>query len=705
MTIERKNMQEFVSCRAGVIGFVVALVMMAAGCREANEPAMSSDTQLNSLRIACQDEELFFIQRPLETEYVTTVPYANRNVVVEAEAADAKATVAYSPLPENGTVALHEGANTLVITVTAEDRTTTQTYTILVVVDEEVSLSGRVTVLAGEDVAPKAITVNAYAEASGQEAVARIGQAVVDDAGDALWQMQIPCIYRTVYLEVVIVDDRGQSYTKQFAAEEIPESGKEDIDLQVSFRSPQITSFIFSAAATEPADDLAGEIDQEQSRITVHTQQWIEHIDALNATFVATGTVTVDSVAQESGLTPNDFRREKIYTVTNDGGVRKEYAVAFESPQVSGLPILKIDTKDGQNITSKEDYVKTNIRLVVPDNPAYEFEHAEYADEIRGRGNTTWVYDKKPYRIKFDRKISLFDLEAAKSWVLLANHLDPTLLMNTVAFELGRRFGLPYTNHYIPVELFLNGSYRGSYLLTEQLQVGKGRVDIDEKEGFLVEVDSYYDEDPKFRTDHYFLPVMIKSPEDLPDDAGYDFVKNSLQALDAAVFDLAFPDNGYRDLIRMRTFVDYMLINELTGNTEMRGPKSVYMYCDKAPDTLVSIGPVWDFDWAFGYTGSGRDYFTGATGRPYREWHPFFRRFFDDPVFRIQYRARWNEMYPDIIAVENFIDEMAAVLDKSQKENFILWGNDQVDYAAEIGRMKSWWREHVASLHIEINRY
>jgi hypothetical protein len=66
------------------------------------------------------------------------------------------------------------------------------------------------------------------------------------------------------------------------------------------------------------------------------------------------------------------------------------------------------------------------------------------------------------------------------------------------------------------------------------MQVGEGRVDIDEDEGFFVELDSYYDEEPKFRTDSYNLPVMIKSPEDL-DDPGYDFVKTAINALATAM--------------------------------------------------------------------------------------------------------------------------------------------------------------------------
>jgi hypothetical protein len=270
--------------------------------------------------------------------------------------------------------------------------------------------------------------------------------------------------------------------------------------------------------------------------------------------------------------------------------------------------------------------------------------------------------------------------------------------------ELGQRFGLPYTNHYTHVEVFLNGTYQGSYVLTEQMQVGKGRVDIDEKEGFFVEVDSYYDEDPKFRTDFFDLPVMIKSPEDVPFPEGYAFVINSLNKLDSLMFDDSFPDNGYRDLIDMETLVDFLMVNEIVTNRELMWPKSMYMYKDKGNDAKINMGPLWDFDWAFGYNADEQTYFTRSKSRTFEGWHAFLYRFFRDPVFVAAYKKRWNEMYADIADMEAFMDEMAASLEKSRAENFKLWGGNSDDYNQLIESMKAWWRERIAYLNVEINK-
>jgi spore coat protein CotH len=377
----------------------------------------------------------------------------------------------------------------------------------------------------------------------------------------------------------------------------------------------------------------------------------------------------------------------------------------------TGLPIIKISTKNKQAITSKETYVPMDIQIIDPVNSGNNLELTSSDDEdedeevqgIRGRGNTTWGHPKKPYRLKFGKKQSLFGLKKAKSWVLLANHQDPTLLMNTIAFELGQRFGLSFTNHYIHVELVLNGVYEGSYVLTEQVQVGEGRVNIAAKKGFLVELDAYYDEEPKFKTDLYTLPVMIKSPEDLDDPAGYDFVKMAINGLEAAMKEDTFPESGYRDLIDMGTFADFLLINEIVGNLELGHPKSTYMYKDK-DDAKISMGPLWDFDWAFGYSGSGRAYFKSPETRSGR--HAFFQRFFDDPSFCAEYKKHWNDNYSKIAAITSFIEEMAIKLDRSQQANYRVWQwRDGLNYQREIAKMKAWLTQRIAYLHREINKY
>jgi hypothetical protein len=435
--------------------------------------------------------------------------------------------------------------------------------------------------------------------------------------------------------------------------------------------TPEITAFSLPQLA-------AATIDQEAGTISFSTREWIDDIDALAATFTASGIVQVDGVLQASGTTKNDFRRSLQYTVSTGKFAHRTYTVRLDAPQATGLPVIRIDTQDGQEVVSKEAYLQASITISDPRNPGFDYKGVALRDQVRGRGNTTWTYPKKPYRIRFAQKRSVFGLAEARNWVLLANYLDPTLMMTSIAMETGQRLGLPFTNHYVHTELFVNGEYRGSYLLTEHVQVGEGRVDIDEDHGFFVELDSYFDDEPKFRTEIYDLPVMIKSPEDLDDPSGYDFVKAALHELETALTAPTFPDSGYRELISTSTLIDYLLVNELLTNNELGWPKSTYLHRDVGGK--IQMGPIWDFDWGFGYTGLGHEYFTAwdyIAGK-----HAFFTRFFDDPEFLREYRTRWRES-----------------LQRSQEHNFAVWPEARSDgFAKEVEDLISWWRKRIEYL-------
>jgi spore coat protein CotH len=372
----------------------------------------------------------------------------------------------------------------------------------------------------------------------------------------------------------------------------------------------------------------------------------------------------------------------------------------------TGLPIIKIETRKREAVTSRERYIDAAIEIIDPNNSR---NNLQAEAEIRGRGNSTWGASKKPYRIRFLEKTSLFGHEKAKSWVLLANNQDPTLILNTTVFELGRRMGFPFSNHCTHVELILNGRYEGSYTVTEQIQAGRGRVEIDEDTGFLVEMDDHYDEEPKFKTPVLGLPVMIKHPEDLPEDSAYDFVKNGINEFEAALFSDSFPHNNYRDLIDMDNFIDYIMINEITRNVDFQKPHSVYLYRSGKTDSKIRLGPLWDFD--FGFDFNEGFYFNDASGMFYNstfqngQGKPFFDRFFEDPSFRTKYKERWNEKYSDIAGMEIFIDQMAALLDKSQQADRKVWWWKKGYPEKEIERMKDWWRRRITYLNTEINSF
>jgi len=400
-----------------------------------------------------------------------------------------------------------------------------------------------------------------------------------------------------------------------------------------------------------------------------------------------------------------------IITITKDEtATHSRASLDFEiTVSYYKIPLIIINTEGNQDISSKDNFVKADFSVLDPDNPGNNIEKTGYKDEIRGRGNYSWEFSpKKSYRIKFDKKTSLFGLKAAKSWILLANYFDPTLIINAIAFELSSRFKMKFSHHFFHVDVILNGKYIGNYLLTEHNQVGTGRVDIDETNGFLVELDKHYDEEPKFTTDHYELPVMIKSPEYSQNEGAgyseeYSFIRDKINTIEKLLYNNgeSIPDNKYKDHIDLQSMVDYMLINEIVKNSEVGHPKSVFMYMDK--DNIVNMGPLWDFDFSFDATEEGVSlrYFFNAQDLIWK--HAFFYRFYSDPEFIEAYKKRWNEMKSEIVDMENFMDQMKKKLELSHKANAAVW-KLTFDLNEEIEKMKQWWRERIIYLDAEINK-
>jgi spore coat protein CotH len=434
------------------------------------------------------------------------------------------------------------------------------------------------------------------------------------------------------------------------------------------------------------------------------------------ASFVANGKeVKVDGVAQVSGQTANNFNQPVKYVVEGEAGTQKEFTV--EVHFFTGLPILYLATEQGAGITSKDDYLRGTMKLEAGS-------YAEYngAIEIRGRGNTTWDMPKKPYRIKLREKASLLGMPADRDWVLLANYADKTLMRNAVAFELSRRFDLPFTPRHQFVEVFLNGAYQGNYLLTEQIEVEKHRVNITELKasdisdqvisgGYLLEIDVRLDEDVWFHTSKG-IPVTVKSPEDItPEQIGY--IKQFLEATEAALFSSSFtdPETGYNRYIDTENFINWYLVNELLKNNDAVFHSSVYLYKDR--NKQLSLGPVWDFDIALGninYNGNG-----DPLGWWIKSNNLWMKQLFEDPDFRKKVKARWQVlMQTQLPTLYAFINSTARQLKYSQKENFdkwdildhYTWPNMVVmgDYENEVQYLKDWLSKRINWMDAEINK-
>lgn len=336
------------------------------------------------------------------------------------------------------------------------------------------------------------------------------------------------------------------------------------------------------------------------------------------------------------------------------------------------IPHIYIEVNGSEEIVSKDIYLKGSVK--VEGNGQFESLSA-VSTSIKGRGNSSWNKPKKPYRLKLDNKISMLGLPAGKNWVLLANYQDYTLMLNAVAMKVGEQLGMPYTNKIIPVDLTVNGQYRGNYTLTQQVEIDPNRVAVGD-DGVLLELDKYFDEEFKFRSANFDLPVMIKGP-DISSDAQFNKIKDEFQAFENLLAAPTFPANNYGDSFDKKQLVNYMIVNNLTGNLEVNHPASVYIH--KANGGKYTMGPIWDFDWGYGMDETSRTFFQTPDITLFKEYDDrkgavFFKTFLKDKEVRDLYKVQWrtfkdNQFEP----LMDFIERYAAQIRESQKKDYEIW--------------------------------
>lgn len=359
----------------------------------------------------------------------------------------------------------------------------------------------------------------------------------------------------------------------------------------------------------------------------------------------------------------------------------------------TGLRIVYVWTPGGAAIDSKEEWMGNCAMKMVDASGVTLYETEEL--NIRGRGNSTWGYAKKPYALKLPKKACLTSASKCKRWVLLANWMDRTLLRNEVAFEAARRTSLSWTPTGEFVELYLNGQHQGNYWLGDQIKVESGRLSAD----ILLEMDTYYDADYRFysswgykpNTNSYGLPIGVKYPdeEDMT-DAIFSDIKSRVSRVEKSLYEGA---EDFHDLLDMESFADWYLVHEITWNLEPNHPKSCYFHFQGA---RMIAGPVWDFDWYTFVPGQK------GLGLPKSIYYSVLLR---DATFVNVLKTRWSVLKPAFSSLSSYIDEKAAELAASEPLNTAMWpcdnnvnGDCTLSYSQAITRMKNALAERITEV-------
>ncbi len=364
--------------------------------------------------------------------------------------------------------------------------------------------------------------------------------------------------------------------------------------------------------------------------------------------------------------------------------------------QPEGVATLRIETEKKVGITSKTTYVPASISIENQGRKSKE------KIQIRGRGNSSWTLPKKPYKIEFDSRIEFLGLPASKEWVLLANYLDGSLMLNAMAMKIGELLQMPYTNHAVPVDVWLNDQYQGSYILTEQIEVKENRVDIND-DGLLLSLDRVISTgDQSFTSMSYNLPVIIKHPKNLTSSQIAN-IRTEFGNLEKAISDTNFPQNNYEAIIDIEALTNYFLVYLITCNEEINHPKSTFLY--KANNGKYTMGPIWDFDWAFGYEERQRYYLNPNRSLFWERkalGETFFKRIYSDPKIKALLKQKWQifkrDSYPQLLEyLENYSKRISA----SRAEDFKKWKRGNVDINVEKENLRNWFikrAEHLDSI-------
>lgn len=382
------------------------------------------------------------------------------------------------------------------------------------------------------------------------------------------------------------------------------------------------------------------------------------------------------------------------------------------------IPLIEINTDGGALPHDKENYVNCSFEISncedEDDNFKVEMDindEGDYAVGLRLRGNSTFWQKKKPYRIKFDEKQSLFGLKKNKSWVLLADFLDQSKIRNYTAFELANGIidTLPEEDQYFAptghhVALVINGQFKGLYLLCEQMDENKGRANVKPEEDidptkqtefpFFVEMDALAFKEGKTGVDNFYIDkvggfssVEIKYPES--DERGatedsdkvFDYIYEYMNAVCKLIKDGGTTTVSFRpgenvsleDLVDIDSFVDYYLVTEIMLNEDSKY-KSIYF--SKTADGKVKIGPIWDFDFSMAEGFDlpyNKSYIETANHLYIARQSTIFFNLFENESFYTKVATRYDEIKHVILEVAEDLKNYKAKIDAVAQIDAKLW--------------------------------
>ena len=348
----------------------------------------------------------------------------------------------------------------------------------------------------------------------------------------------------------------------------------------------------------------------------------------------------------------------------------------------AGIPRVVIETDNRIAVEDRETEIPAKMQIWGESSAESEI----WGLTIRGRGNSSWSMPKKSYKIEFEKKQSILGMPKNKDWVLIANYVDKTLMRNYATYRLALALESYYTPKCEFVEMYLNGSYLGVYLLVESIKVGKNRVNIpDNGYSYIVEVDGKYKENEQvvfsdvITGDGIGKPFRVHSPKNAASNV-LDTVQKHIEKFELFLKNVEEENIDVVDSwIDVDESIKHYWVQEFTKNPDAEFFTSVYFSWVQGES--IKMGPVWDFDMAFGnHTNEKINLRTQWHIRP-KYWNKYL---FKNAEYKNKANLYWNEKRSYFVAVLDSIEACRKKLEKAAMNNFKKWN--------VLGNTENWWR-------------
>ena len=343
---------------------------------------------------------------------------------------------------------------------------------------------------------------------------------------------------------------------------------------------------------------------------------------------------------QSCGQFPTDTKMELHFQSVKNEGYE---TITFVKTQ--DMPTLYIDVPSGnmEYIHEEKGNAEPGRLRVYTEDGALNYSGA--LETIKGRGNNTWMGDKKPYSLELNQEADLLGMGAANRWILLTNANDHTHLRNKVFYDMARVLNMPFSPESTWVHLYLNGEYTGLYLLTERNEIHPQRVAIAQQGSFLVALE------PDWRLQQHGYPYVQTKSGMAFRIHNSTLPSNTLQEIWQAAENAIFSQDGFDPvsgkswdkLIDMDSWARKYLMEEIFGNADVMLASEFFYYQES--DARIYAGPIWDMDATCRMTEEPwLSYRSILAGRP-RLTSPTHRNLFYELLQKPVFADRVKELY------------------------------------------------------------